>query len=513
MGRCDDMLGVGCLRVMAALAAIAAIGCGEAKSSSKADGGSSGGSDGTAGKGNAGANGVDGGSGGASGSAEQGGKSAEGGSAQGGVAQAGASSQGGKGGETVTGGAGLGEKVCSSDPKRCFDVIHQQWEGDGNAGVDGVAFDSKGNLVVAASTLGQLEAPESLDNDDFLINWSPNLEFMGAQQQSGISRALALDSNDNAFRVGVLSDGKMSSTAGLDLAITKSAPDGTETWRKVLASPQYDEARAMATDGDGNCYVGGFTFGQVGDGDTQVGEGDALLIKLAPDGERLWAHQFGSTGLDVVESVCTDSAGNTYVTGGVAGTFASVGQGDNDLFIAKFSPTGERLWEKQIGSAALDTGTGVACGADFIYVVGLTKGRLDDPQGTATSIDLVLLKYDAAGNQVWLQQWLTTGNESYSKVAIGLEGTAVVASASATDLDGVAANGPGGNNDLFVSEWSANGDPLWTYQWGSDSWDSAMAVAVSPTGRIAVGAMTQEALPQFSHLNSGGGVLSVFTPR
>lgn len=146
--------------------------------------------------------------------------------------------------------------------------------------------------------------------------------------------------------------------------------------------------------------------------------------------------------------------------------------------------------------------------------MGITLGRLDDPQAAApAATDIVLLKYDLAGNQVWLEQWLTGKLEGFSKIAIGQNGNPVVAGVSETDLDGVPENGPGGETDLFLGAWSTTGEPLWTYQWGSGSWDSAIAIAISPTGRIAVGAMTQGPLPQFADLGGGGGVLSVFTPK
>jgi hypothetical protein len=503
---------VATLVVLTALAALTAA-CSDTTSSPKSNAAGAGGSpDGAAGKGSpAGANGggADGGkSTGAAGEMEEpGGSASQAGSASGG------SGNGGAGGGPV-GGAGVSEHICSTDPERCFDVVHQQWRGSGNSGVLGVDFDSKGNLVVAASTLGGLARLEPSNPSDFLLNWTPSLQFVSAQQDLGISRELALDANDNALRVGVYDfESEVSGTEGLDLAVTKTAPDGTKLWRKAVASMRYDDARGMATDAEGNCYIGGFTYGQFAD-DPIVGKADALIVKLDPNGETLWAHQFGSTDFDSVESLCTDAAGNAYVAGSVTGTFASAWQGEKDLFIAKFSPSGERLWAKQVGSAGLDGGTGVACGSGFVYVVGVTNGRLDDPQAAApTDTDVVLLKYDAAGTQLWLKQWLTKNEERYLKVAVGLTGNAIVAGGSATDLDGVPANGPGGETDLFLGEWSGNGEALWTYQWGSDSWDSVSDIAISPSGRIAVGAHTQAHLPQFAALGSGGAVLSVFTPK
>ncbi|MES1183582.1 MAG: hypothetical protein ABUL60_07185 [Myxococcales bacterium] len=495
------------------VAALAALACGEATPKSGKGGASAGssGAAGTTGDGDAA------GDSGLGGGGPHAGSTAVAGSSSGGSSRGG-SSNGGRGGMSsgggATGGAGVGEQVCSSDAKSCFEVVHQQWPGTGNAGVDGVAFDSEGDVVVAASTLGGLAPLNPSGAADFLVKWSPTLQFVSAQQQLGISRSLALDASDNAFRAGVRTfDPKVTGTSGLDLSVTKTSPDGTELWSKPVGSMLYDDARGMATDADGNCYIGGFTFGQFAD-DPNLGGGDALVVKLAPNGDQLWAHQFGSNDFDGIEGICTDAAGNAYVTGSVTGTLASPGQGDEDLFVAKLSPSGERLWTKQLGSAGTDGGTGVACGADFIYVVGITTGRLDDPQAAAPAdTDIVLLKYDSAGTQLWLEQWLTADEERYPKIAVGLKDEAVVAGATATDLDGVLANGPGGATDLFLGSWSSSGKLLWTYQWGSSSWDTAMGIAISPTGRIAVGALAQTALPQFASLGSGGAVLSVFTPQ
>jgi hypothetical protein len=491
-------------------AALAVLGCGDATGKSVA-----GGSAGSSGAGGSMANGGEPAGAGVGAGGTQAGSSAVAGSSSGGSSSGG----GGKGGSMSSGGgpsggAGVSEQVCSSDTETCFDVIHQQWRGTGNAGVDGVAFDTEGNVLVAASTLGGLDRINPSGAGDFLLEWTPTLQFVSALQQLGISRSLALDSNDNAFRVGARSfDPDVKGTSGLDLSVTKTSADGMELWSKPVGSSLYDDARGMATDGGGNCYIGGFTYGQFAE-DPNLGGGDALVVKLAPNGDQLWAHQFGTKDFDSVEGICSDAAGNVYVTGSVTGTLAAPGQGDKDLFVAKLSPSGERLWTQQVGSSGTDGGTGVACGADFIYVVGITSGRLDDPKATApTDTDIVLLKYDSGGTQLWLKQWLTKGEERYPKIAVGLKQEAVVAGASATDLDGILANGPGGETDLFLGTWSASGELLWTYQWGSDSWDTAMGVAISPNGRIAVGAFAQAALPQFASLASGGAVLSVFTPR
>jgi hypothetical protein len=434
------------------------------------------------------------------------------GSASGGVSGSSAAGDSG-GGEAGADGESFGEGVCSTDPAHCFRVLHRQWVGTGNAGVDGIAFDANGNVLAAASTLGNLKPLNGTTGSDVLTKWTPTLDLSWAIRRVGISRALAVDPDDNAFIASVYgSDPEVKGTAGLDIVVTKVAADGSELWSKPVASNLYDEASSLAADADGNCVIGGFTYGKIAE-DPNLGEGDALLVKLAPSGDQLWAHQFGSTGLDAVRDNCVDADGNHYATGAVAGTFVSAAQGAGDLFVVKLSSLGEQLWAKQLGSAAIDGGTGIACGKDAIYVVGVTAGRLDDPTAAAPAqTDLVLIKYDFAGNQLWLKQWLTSGEERYPKVAVGPSGNVFVVGASSTDLDQDSSNGPGGETDLFVGEWTADGAPLWTYQYGSDNWDTAMGVAVSPKGRIAVGALVHAPLPQFASLASGGAVVTVLTP-
>jgi hypothetical protein len=463
-------------------------------------------------------------SGGAGGKAP--GAGAAGDESAGGGAECGASCDGDDVGECVDG----KQAICSIDvdgcsrPRTvdcvcpagvgCFQVEHREWGDRNNSGANGVAFDSEGNVLVSASTIGALMPLTTFAGGrDVLVKWTPSLELSWALSRGtfteGISRAVAVDQDDNAFLAAVYSlEDAPSGPSGLDVTITKIAPDGAELWSKTFGSTLYDEASELATDSDGNLIVGGFTYGKLAE-DEALGESDALVMKLAPDGTRLWARQFGTAGSDTARGICVDADGDIYVTGAIG----AVGEGSGDWYIAKLSSSGEQQWLEQLSTAGLDGGTGIACGADAVYAVGVTRGRLDDPNAAALpKTDLALVKYDLDGNQLWLKQWLTAEEERFPKVAVGPTGNVFLAGASATDLDGNPSSGPGGETDLFVSEWTAAGDRLWVYQYGSNSWDSVTGIAVSPAGRIAVAADVQAALPGFTISGDGDAVLTVLTP-
>jgi hypothetical protein len=77
-----------------------------------------------------------------------------------------------------------------------------------------------------------------------------------------------------------------------DAAITLIAPDGTQGWTRILGGTGTDEFDAVAVGPDGALYAGGFTDShdgdfppaQVDDNPCQIEQGNALIVRLNPDG-------------------------------------------------------------------------------------------------------------------------------------------------------------------------------------------------------------------------------------
>ena len=65
-------------------------------------------------------------------------------------------------------------------------------------------------------------------------------------------------------------------------------------------------------------------------------------------------------------AIATDATGNVYVTGYTRGNLAGTNQGDKDVYLAKLDPSGDQLWLQQFGSAGEDKGWGVAATADGV---------------------------------------------------------------------------------------------------------------------------------------------------
>ncbi len=398
--------------------------------------------------------------------------------------------------------------------RNCLQLVHREWGGTDNSGASGVAFDSAGNAYVSASTAGRLPATGlDLGHQGVLTKWSPTLELLWVRQlpleESVIARAVATDGEDNVYLAGA--GGPTPGFNGMDLLLSKVAPDGSELWSRAIGSSLNDDASAVTTDGAGNVYLGGFSSAAL-DVDPALGGIDATLTKWTAAGERQWSRQFGSTGSDAVRGLAVDAAGNVYAAGAVGGPFADAHQGESDIFVAKYSGAGEQLWARQLGGPLADGATDVAFAADTLYVVGITLNQLEQESTVVVDdSDLVLLRFDPTGTLISLKQWHTPDEERFPQVAVGAGGRLYLTGGTTGDFDADWLSGARGETDIFLAEWNADGVPLWVHFWGSDSWDGALGIDVHESGRIAIAADVQAALPGFEIQGTGDAVVTTVT--
>jgi hypothetical protein len=93
-----------------------------------------------------------------------------------------------------------------------------------------------------------------------------------------------------------------------------------------------------------------------------------------------WAKQGGSWAYDYGYGVCTDNVGNVYTAGkyemnaNFSGTILPC-QGNHDIFVAKYSPSGDLIWIRTAGGESGDYALSIACDGNYIYVGGEIEGN------------------------------------------------------------------------------------------------------------------------------------------
>jgi hypothetical protein len=166
-------------------------------------------------------------------------------------------------------------------------------------------------------------------------------------------------------------------------------------------------------------------------------------------GDMLWSNPIGDgiVSTYLIKSVSTiDSEMNVISGGGTGKSTAATNLGNNDWLIMKHSPSGELIWQKQIGSNTLELISDVAVDSDDnIYVFGGTLaangGTFDgvtvSKAGHSGSYAYILAKFDKDGNRQWLKSIDKSGNNSSFNYphAMDVEGSAIyIAGYSNADL-------------------------------------------------------------------------------
>ena len=207
-------------------------------------------------------------------------------------------------------------------------------------------------------------------------------------------------------------------------------------------------------------------------GQTNAGGYDAFVRKYDADGNTVWTRQFGSSATDYAYGISVDASG-VYVAGYTAGTLpGQTSAGGYDAFVRKYDADGNEVWTRQFGSSASDQASGISADASGVYVTGYTSGALPG-QTSAGGTDAFVRKYDTNGNEVWTRQFGSSASDQASGISVDASGVYV----TGFTYGALPGQTYAGSSDAFVRKYDADGNAVWTRQFGSSS---MILVSASP---------------------------------
>ncbi|HNR86597.1 MAG TPA: SBBP repeat-containing protein, partial [Taishania sp.] len=232
----------------------------------------------------------------------------------------------------------------------------------------------------------------------------------------------------------------------------------------------------------------------------------SLLLNAQTHADFEWAHSMGSSNADEGASIKIDNFGNVYTIGTFEGTvdfdpsaatFNLTSQGQTDIFITKFSASGDFIWAKALEGTGADYGDGIDVDAlGNVYTTGRFTGTTDfDPNAGTFNItsqgsnDIFISKLDAAGNFVWAKS-IGGGSSDYGKsIALDASGNIYVTGAFQATVDfdpgiGTFNLSAVGTWDVFVLKLNTVGDFVWAKSFGGTSNDEGRKIAVDGSGNI-----------------------------
>lgn len=233
---------------------------------------------------------------------------------------------------------------------------------------------------------------------------------------------------------------------------------------------------------------------------------DGFLVRFAyDDGWRTYGSYYGGSGYDVATGCSTDAYNMTYLTGTTTSTSAIstpgahlevLPTGSYTGFLAKFSPSGGRLW----GTYYPGDPSSVAASADGerIYMTGSTSNAsgistigaflYTAPVGTPNGF---ITAFNNTGSRLWGTYYGGTGLDWPYSITVDNQGNPIICGRT-TSTTGIASLGSAlhGEHDGFVAKFTALGARLWGRYYGAADFDWLNSVDCDQNGNIYVGGET-----------------------
>ncbi|MHA1600106.1 MAG: SBBP repeat-containing protein [Alphaproteobacteria bacterium] len=355
--------------------------------------------------------------------------------------------------------------------------------GNGRDSAQGIAIDTEGNAIVTGffrgtGTFGESIVDSAGHRDVFVAKYDQIGTLVWVQRAGGPfideGRDVATDNSGNIFVTGGF-EGQAAFAENLTITAEKGShafvvkydTAGTPLWIRQAGGDGRTWGNAIATDSAGNVLIAG-AFTRIakfsGTKLKSAGNLDIFIAKYDPGGNLLWAKTVGGRGRDIAYSVTTDAANNVLV----AGRFSRVADfdedqlksvGDNDAFVAKYTPDGTLAWVVPFGGNGNDAAHGVTTDDDDnVLLTGSFRGQMSIGNMTLTSAgrrDIFVAAFNPGGTLLSAQAAGGPGSDSgFAIVADGRGGAYVTGSLSATAAFGESILRSTGSDDLFITRMS-----------------------------------------------------------
>lgn len=309
-----------------------------------------------------------------------------------------------------------------------------------------------------------------------------------------------------------------------------------DPWFSYYGGISSDGGNDVFADPSGNVVFTGITSSTdfpVSPGAFQIAistNSDAFVVKMDPNGVRLWATYFGGTHIDDGNGITTDNVGNILVTGSTQSTDLPVGSsginivhqstngGSRDAFLLKLSPTGARLFATYYGGLGSEDNASVASDGTNMYMYGQTisPNAISTPGAFQTGLadavgDVFVTKFTSTGARIWATYlggtaWEGCRNDitydpvnSYIYIA-GYTQSTNFPVAAGYDMTA------GGGMDAFLVKLDPSGNRIWATYYGGTGYDGGFGIATDASGDIILAGYTESA----SSISSVGAQQTVY---
>ncbi|MGB7055951.1 MAG: SBBP repeat-containing protein [bacterium] len=346
--------------------------------------------------------------------------------------------------------------------------------GTSNERANAITIGPSGNIYLTGYTMS------SSAGDYLTIKYRPNGDTAWTARYNGVGNGydfahwVAVDDEENVYVTGYSRGFSYQN----DIATVKYDSLGNQLWAVLFnGTGNYnDKGHKVIAGNDGYIYVAGYV--------NPFASGtryDYVTIKYdASGGDTVWARTYNGTAdsSDMVRDIEVDASGNVYVTGSSRTTGAL-----SDIITIKYNALGTEQWTARYNNpdtSASDGGYGLEVdGLGNVYVVGQS-------QGLGTGSDIVTIKYDSTGNDVWVARYNGPAND-YDTPSDEEGGKCMTMDQYANIYVTGVSRGATSMYDYVALKYDSAGIEQWVAGYNCcDSTDYALAVATDNAGSVYI---------------------------
>ncbi|MAT56114.1 MAG: hypothetical protein CMN32_16715 [Saprospirales bacterium] len=246
-------------------------------------------------------------------------------------------------------------------------------------------------------------------------------------------------------------DGDLQQNQGdFDYWIFKIDGDGNLLWSKTYGGSLADWAYSPSLSDNGNLLITGSSFSDDGDITGSIGFYDYWVLKLSPDGNLIWAKNYGGPFEERAYNSLGTADGGCIITGATLSTSGDVpgNNGSYDCWILRLDADGNITWTQTYGGAQEDRAFGIAEAEDGYLISGFSSSMSGDVSNNYGIKDGWLLKLDDNGALLWEKNFGGSQDDRfYTTGFIPGEGFFAAGSSLSDDID---LPGNKGQRDLWV---------------------------------------------------------------
>ena len=326
----------------------------------------------------------------------------------------------------------------------------------------GVAVDPSNNVIAAIHSETQGETQENEVCHLVKYDNNGNIKWEASYDSINNPSCVATDGDGNIFVGGSI----WSVTEDFKYVTMKCDTNGNSLWTVTEpAHPCWDYLHAIACDAKGNVYVTGNFY-------TFYFESHVYTIKYDSNGNQQWARVFENSVSDNAFGIDVDEIGSVYIAGYtiISDTLCCC--------TIKYDSTGTQQWVKTRIFGSNNRGIGVTVYGEYIYVVG----HYNDGTG---HWNYFIIKYNDSGDEQWVRTYDTGYTDNYATNAT-------------SDRDGNIlltgyTNRTETRIDYCTIKYDNSGDLLWCrfYDCGNGEMNFATGIDADENGNVFVTGYTQ----------------------